>query len=229
MPRGAGGRPRACACSARTASTHVVDAMRMAAEERGELVDFLDTLSPADWEMPSLCAGWRVRDVVAHLASYQGLNQAGIARWFVRARFRPSRLNDVGVADLAASTPAELVERLRARLEPHGVTAGRGGGVGLVDALVHHQDIRRPLGRPRSVPAERLAYALPFARTAPPLRGFWHGRGVRLVATDLDWAAGRGPEARGPAEAVLMTLVGRPGVAQELTGPGRDVLVARLG
>lgn len=206
-----------------------VDVMEMARQERSELADFLDTLPAGAWERPSLCAGWRVRDVVAHIASYQDLGQAGIAARFVRARFRPGRLNAVGVELFNRRDPAELVGMLRARLEPHAVTASRGGGVGLVDGVVHHQDIRRPLGMPREVPAERLVYALPFARTAPPLRGFWHGRGVRLVATDLDWSVGRGPEARGPAETVLMTLAGRRGVARELSGPGRDVLVRRLG
>ncbi|MFP5069934.1 maleylpyruvate isomerase family mycothiol-dependent enzyme [Pseudonocardia nantongensis] len=203
--------------------------MEMARQERSELADFLGTLPLEAWEQPSLCAGWRVRDVVAHIVSYQDLDRAGMAGRLLRARFRPSRLNEVGVEGFSTREPAELVGLLRARLEPHGVTATRGGGVGLVDGLVHHQDIRRPLGLAREVPVERLAYALPFARTAPPLRGFWHGRGVRLVATDVDWSAGRGPEARGPAEAVLMTLAGRRGVARELSGPGRDVLVRRLG
>ena len=104
-----------------------------------------------------------------------------------------------------------------------------GGRVGLVDSMIHHQDMRRPLGKPREIPAERLLCALPFAVTAPPLRGFWNARGVRLVATDLDWSRGKGPEARGPAEAVLMVLAGRPAVASELTGPGASVLQERLG
>jgi hypothetical protein len=34
-------------------------------------------------------------------------------------------------------------------------------------------------------------------------------RGVRLIATDLDWTRGKGPEARGTAEAVLMMMAGR--------------------
>ncbi|HVA74754.1 MAG TPA: hypothetical protein VNF71_09340 [Acidimicrobiales bacterium] len=89
--------------------------------------------------------------------------------------------------------------------------------------------MRRPLGIRRQIPAERLLCALPFAVTAPPLRGFWNARGVRLVATDLDWSRGAGPEARGPAEAVLMVLAGRRGVAADLTGPGASILQRRLG
>ncbi len=65
--------------------------------------------------------------------------------------------------------------------------------------------------------------------TAPPLRGFWNARGVRLVASDLDWSWGKGAEARGPAEAILMILAGRRSVADELTGPGASTLQERLG
>lgn len=126
-------------------------------------------------------------------------------------------------------TNAQLVAFLRSHLDPQGSTAAMGGRVGLVDAMIHQQDIRRPLGLPREIPVDRMRIALDFAAWAPPLRGFWHTRGVRMVATDVDWARGRGPEAAGLAEAVLMTLAGRAGVAQELSGPGKDILVQRLG
>ncbi len=104
---------------------------------------------------------------------------------------------------------------------PSGLPAGLCGRIALVDGLVHTQDLRRPLGLPRVVPAGRLRAALPFALVAPPIRALWHVRGVRVVATDVDWAGGAGPEARGPGEAVLMVMGGRRRVACELTGPGR--------
>ena len=200
----------------------------MAEQERTELADFLASLSPEAWDHPSLCRGWQVRDVVAHVISYEERGGADLARLLVRARFRPTQLNEVALADYRHLSPAELVTFLRSHRRPRGITASRGGGVGLVDALIHHQDVRRPLGLPRAVPAERLAYALPFAVTAPPIRGAWHARGVRLVAIDLDWSRGRGPEAHGRAEALLMVLAGRPGVAGELTGPGAELLQSRL-
>jgi uncharacterized protein (TIGR03083 family) len=203
--------------------------MEMARHERTDLAEFLESLTPEQWDVPSLCTGWRVRDVAAHLISYEEHGNADLLKSFARARFRPGRLNDVARREYDARTPDELVAFLQAHLQPQGVTAARGGGVGLVDALIHHQDMRRPLGMPRTIPADRLRYALPFAVTAPPLRGFWHARGVRLVADDVGWARGRGPEARGDAEAVLMVLAGRRGVASELTGPGAEVLRRRLG
>lgn len=140
-----------------------------------------------------------------------------------------NRLNDVALGEYNHRSPQELVEFLRAHLEPRGVTARVGGGVGLVDALIHHQDMRRPLGMPRKIPADRLRHALRLAVTAPPIRGFWNARAVRMIATAIDWSRGNGPEARGEGEAVLMTLAGRRGVAHELTGPGATILEERLG
>ena len=201
----------------------------MARAERADLADLLESLSPEQWSAPTLCVGWTVRDVAAHVISYEEHGNRDLARRIVRAGFRPGRVNDVALAEYAALDPDELIRFLRAHLEPRGGTARMGGGVGLVDALIHQQDIRRPLGRQRTIPQERLRYALPFAVTAPPLRGFWNARGVRLVATDVDWSRGRGPEARGEAEAVLMVLAGRAGVAAELSGPGAEILQKRLG
>lgn len=203
--------------------------MAMACAERADMADFLASLAADQWDHPSLCAGWRIRDVAAHVVSYEEHGAADLLKRLAKARFRPGRVNDVALAEYAARDPLELVEFLRSHLTPHGPTARFGGRVGLVDAMIHHQDMRRPLGMARDIPAERLLTALPFAVTAPPLRGFWHGRGVRLVATDVDWSRGKGPEARGDAEAVLMVLAGRHDVARDLTGPGASILQERLG
>ena len=201
----------------------------MATEERTEMAAFLASLRPEQWDQPSLCDGWRVRDVAAHALSYEEHGVTDLAKRLVRARLRPGRLNEVALAEYAARDPQDLVAFLRKHLTPRGATARFGGRVGLVDAMIHHQDMRRPLGMPRQIPAQRLLCALPFAVTAPPLRGFWNARGVRLIATDLDWSRGRGPEARGAAEALLMVLAGRRSVACELTGPGASILEERLG
>jgi uncharacterized protein (TIGR03083 family) len=214
---------------ARRGSKRSVDAIAMAREERAEMADFLASLQPEQWDEPSLCLGWRIRDVAAHAVSYEEHGYADLVKRLAKARFRPGRLNEVALTEYAGRDPNELVAFLREHLTPRGATARFGGRVGLVDAMIHHQDMRRPLGMPRQVPAERLLCALPFAVTAPPLRGFWNGRGVRLIATDLDWSRGKGPEARGPAEAVLMVLAGRQGVARELRGPGASILQERLG
>lgn len=206
-----------------------MDVIAMVREERAEVADFLESLRPEQWDQPSLCRGWRIRDVAAHVISYEEHNRIDLARRLLRARLRLGRLNEAGLAEYSHYDAKELVAFLREHLTPRGATARFGGRVGLVDGMIHHQDMRRPLGMQRRIPAERLLHALPFAVTAPPLRGFWTARGVRLVATDLDWSRGRGPEARGEAEALLMVLAGRPGVARDLTGPGASILQQRLG
>lgn len=103
-----------------------------------------------------------------------------------------------------------------------------GGRIALTDAVIHHQDIRRPLGIGREVPAERLRCALDFAVMAPPLRARKRVRGLELIATDISWRTGSGPFVEGPAEALLMSIAGRSSAVDELTGPGQPVLAERM-
>ncbi len=203
--------------------------IQLARAERADLLAFLADLTPQQWDTPSLCAGWRVRDVVAHMISYEGLPRRELARRLARGRFRLAWINAVGLAEMRDLGPGELLALLGQRLDPTGLTTGFGCRVALVDALIHQQDIRRPLGAPRTVPPDRLLPALSFARFAPPIGAFWRARGLRLVATDLGWAAGRGPEVRGPGEALLMAIAGRRGVVGELSGPGQPTLAVRIG
>lgn len=205
-----------------------MDLTRLARDERADFAALLATLSPQQWEAPSLCEAWRVRDVVAHVISYDELDGPGLVRRFARGRFWPDRVNAVGLADYRTRTPGELLAVLHKHLQPRGLTAAFGGMIALVDGLIHHQDIRRPLGLPREIPAERLLPTLRAARTAPLIRGAWRTRGVRLVATDLDWSAGTGPEVHGHAEALLMVMAGRHGITGELSGPGQPILADRL-
>lgn len=205
-----------------------VDGMALARAEREDLLDLLGTLTPEQWRAPSLCAGWSVHDVVAHVLSYEELGPRQLAARFARGSFRFGRVNAVGLREYADRSPAELTDLLRRHLTPTGLTAGLGGAIALTDGLIHHQDIRRPLGLPRAVPAERVRPALRTALFAPTLLGVVRVRDVRLVATDLDWTFGRGPEVRGTAEALLMTVAGRRGIAAELSGPGRERIARRL-
>jgi uncharacterized protein (TIGR03083 family) len=206
-----------------------MDVMELARAEQADLAALLATLTPRQWDAPSLCEGWRVRDVVAHLVSYDGVRGREIGRRLVRSGLSPDGANTSGVAEFNTRPPEELAELLKGADGTRGLPARLAGWVVLTDTLVHHQDIRRPLGLPRKIPPERLRAALRFATFAPPLRGFWHVRGVRVVATDVEWSFGRGPEARGPGEAVLMTLAARRGAARDLHGPGAAALVRRFG
>jgi len=203
-----------------------VDVLELATAERTDLADFLATLTPEEWMAASLCEGWRVRDVVAHVMSFDGVGVGDMLRRAIRARF--SHVNQVGVDELAALTTDELLSRLRARLRPQGLATTFGGRLALLDVTIHHQDIRRPLGRPRQIPAERLRYVMGDAVRSPELPGWRLARGLRLVPTDLDWIHGSGPMITGTAEAILMAVTGRASAIGELDGPGAAVLAARL-
>ncbi|MCM6773239.1 maleylpyruvate isomerase family mycothiol-dependent enzyme [Nocardia sp. CDC159] len=191
--------------------------------ERAELIALLRALSDEEWLTPSLCAGWRVRDVVGHLL-YDAIPAPTYAGVFLRCGLSADRTNNVLVDRSRALPTARLVSKLEhsgehiTRLVPR---------VGLADMLVHQQDIRRPLGRFREIPADRLRAVLshpdPFAR---PGR---YTRGLRFVATDIDWTSGSGPEVRGPGEALALAMVGRRAALADLDGAGVATLRRRMG
>lgn len=197
-------------------------------DERLDFADFLAGLSAEEWDRPTLCTDWTVRDVVAHIMSYEGMAPAQLVGRFLRGGLMTDRINALGVADLAGHPSERLVAMVREHAYPRGLGAGFGGRIALTDNMIHQQDVRRALGLPRAIAAERLTVALDFARFAPLIRGAWRARGTRLVATDLDWSHGRGPDVRGPGEALLMVMAGRPAALADLDGPGLTRLTARF-
>jgi uncharacterized protein (TIGR03083 family) len=204
------------------------DAMAMAHAERAALVELLESLSPEQWDAPTLCEQWRVRHVIAHMFSYDELSTLGAIGRLLRNGMSLDRANSAGLAQYADHTPAQLLTLARKHLHPSGFTAKFGGRIALADAMIHQQDIRRPLGLPREIPADRIATVLEFASTARPLGTAPRIAGLTLTATDVGWSRGGGPEVRGPAEPLLMAMVGRRGISPELNGPGVAVLEGRI-
>jgi uncharacterized protein (TIGR03083 family) len=202
--------------------------MDMARAEREDFAALLDELSADRWESSTLCERWRVRDVVAHAFGYDGLSRAALVRQFIKGGLNVNRINELGVDELAGRSTDQLRDMVRSHLQPRGLTAGFGGRIALTDNMIHQQDIRRPLGMPRRIPDERLLTALNFALYAPTIRGAWRARGVRLVADDVRWSHGRGPQVRGGGEALLMAMAGRPAALDDLSGPGVSRLARRL-
>lgn len=200
----------------------------MAAAERADLADLLDSLTPDQWDRPTLCEGWTVRQVAAHVISYESLGLGALAMLMLRRGFRLSVLNAERLDAVAEWHPERIVAEYRAHLRPQGITAGFGGRIGLTDCTIHHQDIRRPLGLPRAIPADRLRTILdfmPYARALPSPR---IGRGLRLVVPDLDWSHGSGPDVTGPGEALMLALAGRPCALDQLEGDGVEEMARRI-
>ena len=80
--------------------------MDMAYEERSDLAAFLKTLTPQEWNAASLCDKWTVKDVVAHVVSYEELNFFGLVKRFAKGWV--VRANEVGVKEFAAMSPDDL-------------------------------------------------------------------------------------------------------------------------
>jgi uncharacterized protein (TIGR03083 family) len=143
----------------------------LATQERSELADMLSELTPPQWSMPSLCAGWTVRQVVAHTIAYLGQSRTGLLINMTRRGWDVDRLNAAALGDYADVTPDRLVELVRDGLEPSGAGALFGGRVALIECLIHQQDIRRPLGMPRIIATDRLRVSLDYARISPVIGG----------------------------------------------------------
>ncbi|WP_017541292.1 maleylpyruvate isomerase family mycothiol-dependent enzyme [Nocardiopsis halophila] len=185
------------------------DRLRIARAERRRIRTTLEGLEPGQWSAPSLCAGWTVRDVAAHVAANA---RTGMARFLVSMaahRFDHDAYNRTSAAAWGRRGERALLEALdtdRAMLAFRVAPA-----LLLVDHVVHHQDIRRPLGLGAEFPEEHLAAALEAVTTAGPFaQDARRAQGRRVVATDIDWSHGEGPEEmRGTAEGLLLTLTGR--------------------
>jgi hypothetical protein len=94
----------------------------------------------------------------------------------------------------------------------------------LADLFVHHQDMRRPLGRTRHVDEERLRTVLEATIKASGTRC----RGVIISTTDMVFSQGKGPVVEGLTEALIMVISGRKAVLTDLSGPGFEVMAGRL-
>ncbi len=197
------------------------------ADARRTLADQLDGLTPGQWATPSLCGAWTVHDVVAHLVVPHVTSLPRFAVAMVRAGGNFDRASEALTAALATRPPHELLDQLRAhadgRFRPPGFTSV----APLTDVLVHGQDVRLPLGLDAPEPPQAWTPVLGFLVHPKARRGFVPRPlpAVRLVADDVDWAHGTGPEVHGPAAALALALLGRRARLDELDGPGTGVVV----
>ena len=120
--------------------------------ERRALVDFLETVGPDEWATPSLCDGWTVQDVAAHVASAPALTMSETLLDMARAGFRPNAFTAGSARRWARRGPAAILDQLRTNAENGAKPLGVPPVAALVDAVVHQLDIRRPLGSSRPVP-----------------------------------------------------------------------------
>ncbi|MHA7224373.1 maleylpyruvate isomerase family mycothiol-dependent enzyme [Arthrobacter sp. RHLT1-20] len=197
-------------------------------DERRALIRDLETLQPEQWQRPSPCPDWDVHDVVAHLVDTAKTTRLGFVRSMVAVGFDFDRDNAAGVARERADDPGRTLAEFRAVLTrttgPPAPLATR-----LVEAFVHGEDIRRPVGISRDYPATHVITALGYQLKTTEKMGGGKERaeGWRLVASDAAFEHGTGQEVRGPAIVLLLAASGRPVAANELTGPGAAAFAQR--
>ncbi|MEW2418514.1 maleylpyruvate isomerase family mycothiol-dependent enzyme [Streptomyces sp. NPDC046866] len=181
------------------------------AAERRELADLFDALPADDWNAPSLCAGWTVREVVAHMSMGFRLSLPATLGELLKARGSLHRMTDrVARRDAAAHSTAELSAFLRDHAH-HPWTPPVGGlPAALGHDVVHGLDVTTALGLDRRVPADRLRILLDAIRPRG-LRFFGVDlTGVRLCAEDMDWSYGAGAApVYGAAQDLLLLAFGR--------------------
>jgi uncharacterized protein (TIGR03083 family) len=209
----------------------VTDFHQLHDEENADFSAFLHSLTPEDWERPSLCEGWRVRDVIGHILYGNGLKLWTLPWKLGRYGFNSDRSGShYSIQRAEGLTPEQLLADFDSRNPWAGTSSVFPDRLNLMDRLVHHQDIRRALDRPRTVPIERTAPLLPLLpKLGQVFRSKKRMRGLRFEATDTEWSWGDAsvPLVCGPAEAILMSTLGRGQALGDCNGDGVAILRAR--
>ena len=193
--------------------------------ERAQMADTWTGLSAPQWAAPSWCQGWSVQDTAGHIVAAAEQTPANFYKELASAGFKFNVFADRGARRLAAVGPDELGRRLRARTTttnhpPAPVMAMLG------EIVVHGADIRRPLGLKHQPPEAALVALADSWKNSNLLIGSKRRiAGLRLQATDAEWAHGDGPEVSGPLLSLILAMTGRKAVHPDLSGDG----VAELG
>ena len=187
-------------------------------EQRYALAGILRTLTPDQWETPSLCPGWRVRDVAAHVIASPQATVGATLRMLPGMRHGYHGMIFRETVRRGQASTGEILRQYDEYAGLRRAPAVTTHVEPLLDVLAHTQDIVRPLGIEHPMPPEAAAVAGDRARL---LRMAGRRlRDLRLVASDTDWARGRGDVIEGPMEELLMLCTGREPRWERLVGTG---------
>jgi len=195
--------------------------MNLIAAQRRELADMLSGLSPGQWRGPSLCAGWTVAHVVAHLTMPFRISEQEFMAAMRRAGGQFTAVSDEVANRDSRLPPAELVAALRDNADnPWSPPGGELRGA-LSHDLIHGLDIAWPLGIEFPIPDEAIANVLDLV-TSPGSQSLFGFplEGIELSATDLDWSAGTGTPLAGRSRDLLLLVAGRQIPAELFDGSG---------
>jgi uncharacterized protein (TIGR03083 family) len=196
--------------------------------ERKALAATLEELTTEQWNSPSLCAGWSVGFLAAHVLAGAEQTPGHFLGGMVTTGFRFNALMEREARRRAQLSRQQIVDRLRQRTTttnhpPAPVMAMLG------EVVVHGEDIRRPVGVPGTVADDAANACLQmYTKASFPVGGKKRIGGLRLVATDTGWSYGAGPEVSGPALSLLLAMTGRPAGLDGLAGDGAAELGQRV-
>lgn len=200
------------------------------ADERRAVAGMLADLPPENRSVSSLCDGWTVHHVAAHLIMPLTVSMPAIMVAMIASGGNFDRANNKLTKQLARRPFEEIIEILQTKADKKFTPPGAGPEAPLTDILVHGLDIRWPLGLPRQIPEQRLRTALTHLTTKSAngvaTSGVLTGR--RFEATDVDWSYGEGPLVSGAAGALLLALTGRTVAVAHLAGEGAETWAAEL-
>ena len=190
--------------------TNDADLQPAVAAEFLALAGLLEPATDAQWDTPSLCAGWRVREVIAHMTMAARYSEEEFMAELRRCEFDFGRLSNEIAARDAGLPASELVASLRSEVMQHWTPPGGGWHGALNHVVIHGLDVTVPLGVPRRTPDATIRVVLDDLTGGGVHERFGTSiRGHRLQATDLDWSYGSGPALRGPAGDLALALCGR--------------------
>lgn len=188
-------------------------------DEREALLADVENLNDAQWHTQSLCEGWTVQQVLAHLTSAASTSKMDVAKAMLKAKGNFNAAIEGGVREYSSGTPAQTLEAFRDALFNTSVPVNAEAMLG--DTVVHGEDIRHPLGIKREYPIDLLRHIADFyAGQGFPTNTKKRIEGLRLVADDAEWTHGEGQVVSGPLLALIMTMTGRTAFLDDLSGDG---------
>jgi uncharacterized protein (TIGR03083 family) len=205
----------------------VADLWPMIKAEREANADTLAGLSSEQLSTPSLCAGWSIRDVAGHMIGAAEMTFGSFYARLVKSGFKFNAMTDRLAHECNSGDGPQLANRLRAKAggpnHPPGPVAAMLG-----EAVVHGEDLRRPLGQSRAIPQASLVAVADFYKKSNLIIGAKRRiAGLQLKATDTDWQSGDGPLVSGPLVSLIMAMAGRKAAIADLQGEGVSTLAQR--
>ena len=197
-------------------------------QERDALLGLLENLTAFQWDTPSLCSEWRVRDVVGHMVSETTMTIPNVLIGTIFNGFRINRFIAGDARNRGNSALPLLLDDFRSAAPTRTHLRGLSSLSMLNDIVIHSLDIRRPLNLKQSVPESRMALVA---------NDLWSSRfflarklfaGLRVEATDADWGAGEGPVVAGPVEDLILAMSGRFGGLDMIRGEGMTAVLGRV-